>query len=82
MIDESNKDYVKLAVAKGMKSRDVMNKQIFRNAFVPLIQYIPTSFFIDTGRINLYRVSIFDSRYGWTSCKEHSGSGQYHCPRR
>lgn len=46
MIDESNKDYVKLAVAKGMKSRDVMNRQIFRNAFVPLIQYIPTSFLL------------------------------------
>ena len=46
MIDESNKDYVKLAVAKGMKSRDVMNKKIFRNAFVPLIQYIPTSFLL------------------------------------
>ena len=46
MIDESNKDYVKLAVAMGMKSRDVMNKQIFRNAFVPLIQYIPTSFLL------------------------------------
>ena len=46
MIDESNKDYVKLAVPKGMKSRDVMNKQIFRNAFVPLIQYIPTSFLL------------------------------------
>ena len=46
MIDESNKDDVKLAVAKGMKSRDVMNKQIFRNAFVPLIQYIPTSFLL------------------------------------
>ena len=46
MIDESNKDYVKLAVAKGMKSKDIMNKQIFRNAFVPLIQYIPTSFLL------------------------------------
>ena len=46
MIDESNKDYVKLAVAKGMKSRDVMNKQIFRNAFFALIQYIPTSFLL------------------------------------
>ena len=37
---------MKLAVAKGRKSRDVMNKQIFRNAFVPLIQYIPTSFLL------------------------------------
>lgn len=44
MIDESNKDYVKLAVAKGVNSKDLMRKQIFRNAFVPLVQYIPTSF--------------------------------------
>ena len=44
MIDESNKDYVKLAVAKGVNSKELMRKQIFRNAFVPLVQYIPTSF--------------------------------------
>ncbi len=43
MLDESNKDYVKLATAKGMSNRDVMNKHVFRNAFVPMIQYIPTS---------------------------------------
>ena len=43
MIDESNKDYVKLAIAKGVNSRTLMSKQIFRNAFVPLVQYIPTS---------------------------------------
>lgn len=46
MIDESNKDYVKLAIAKGVNSRDLMRKQIFRNAFVPLVQYIPTSFIL------------------------------------
>lgn len=46
MIDESNKDYVKLATAKGVRSRDIMSRQIFRNAFVPLIQYIPTSFIL------------------------------------
>ncbi len=44
MIDESNKDYVKLAVAKGVNSKNLMSKHIFRNAFVPLVQYIPTSF--------------------------------------
>ena len=44
MIDESNKDYVKLAVAKGVNSKELMRKQIFRNAFVPLVQYIPSSF--------------------------------------
>lgn len=46
MLDESNKDYVKLAIAKGVRSKEVMSKQIFRNAFVPLIQYIPTSFLL------------------------------------
>ena len=44
MIDESIKDYVKLAVGKGVNSKELMRKQIFRNAFVPLVQYIPTSF--------------------------------------
>ena len=42
MVDESNKDYVKLARAKGMSEGGVMFKHIFRNAFVPLAQYIPT----------------------------------------
>ena len=44
MVDESNKDYVKLAVAKGVNSKELMRKQIFRNAVVPPVQYIPTSF--------------------------------------
>lgn len=46
MLDESNKDYVKLAVAKGVRSKDIMNKHLFRNSFVPLVQYIPTSFLL------------------------------------
>lgn len=44
MVDESNKDYVKLAKAKGLSEGKVMFKHIFRNAFVPLAQYIPTAF--------------------------------------
>jgi len=44
MVDESNKDYVKLAVAKGVSSKKIMLGHIFRNAFVPMIQYIPSSF--------------------------------------
>ncbi len=43
MLDEANKDYVKLAIAKGFSYSDVMRNQVFRNAFVPLIQFIPTS---------------------------------------
>lgn len=43
MVDESNKDYVKLARAKGVPSAEISRKHIFRNAFVPLVQFIPTS---------------------------------------
>ena len=43
MVDEMNKDYVRLARAKGVDSRKIMMKHVFRNAFVPMIQYIPTS---------------------------------------
>ena len=43
MVDEMNKDYVRLARAKGVSSKKIMMKHVFRNAFVPMIQYIPTS---------------------------------------
>ena len=37
MVDESNKDYVKLARAKGVSAGDISRKHVFRNAFVPLV---------------------------------------------
>lgn len=43
MVDELNKDYVKLARAKGLRDKAIMAKHIFRNAFVPMAQYLPTS---------------------------------------
>jgi len=43
MVDELNKDYIKLARAKGMSSRAVMVKHVLRNAFVPMAQYLPAS---------------------------------------
>ncbi|MBQ8556154.1 MAG: ABC transporter permease [Clostridia bacterium] len=43
MVDEMNKDYVRLARAKGVADKKIMMKHVFRNAFVPMIQYIPTS---------------------------------------
>lgn len=43
MLDEMNKDYVKLARAKGVKNSTVTMRHVFRNAFVPMIQYIPSS---------------------------------------
>ena len=43
MVDEMNKDYVTLARAKGVQSRDITMGHVFRNAFVPMIQYIPNA---------------------------------------
>ncbi len=43
MVDELNKDYIKLARAKGVSNKDIMKNHVFRNAFVPLIQYLPSS---------------------------------------
>lgn len=43
MVDELNKDYVKLARAKGLNSKSIMVKHVFRNAFVPMAQYLPAS---------------------------------------
>ncbi|MFB0918573.1 MAG: ABC transporter permease [Clostridiaceae bacterium] len=43
MVDESNKDYVKLARAKGFKSGEIMRTHILRNAAVPMVQYLPST---------------------------------------
>lgn len=43
MVDQINQDYVKLAKAKGLKRQQVMVRHVFRNAFVPMAQYLPAS---------------------------------------
>lgn len=43
MVDELNKDYIKLARAKGLNNRKIMTKHVMRNAFVPMAQYLPAS---------------------------------------
>ncbi len=43
MVDESNKDYIRLARAKGVPNNRISWSHVFRNAFVPLVQYIPNS---------------------------------------
>jgi len=43
MVDEINKDYVKLARAKGLKNKKIMVKHVFRNSFVPMAQYLPST---------------------------------------
>lgn len=49
MVDELNKDYIKLARVKGTSSAGIMIKHIFKNAFVPLAQYVPASFLYTIG---------------------------------
>jgi len=58
MVDESNKDYVRLAKAKGISEGDVLFKHVFRNAFVPLAQYIPTAF-LNTVIGSIYIESLY-----------------------
>ncbi|WP_313074830.1 ABC transporter permease [Lacrimispora sp.] len=58
MVDESNRDYVKLAKAKGLSEGEIMFKHIFRNAFVPLVQYIPTAF-LNTVIGSIYIESLY-----------------------
>lgn len=58
MLDEMNKDYVRLARAKGVSTRKIMMQHVFRNAFVPLIQYIPTSLLYTIGG-SIYIESLY-----------------------
>jgi ABC-type dipeptide/oligopeptide/nickel transport system permease component len=43
MMDERTKDYITLARAKGLPSKKIFSRHIFRNAIIPLVQYLPTS---------------------------------------
>jgi len=58
MVDELNKDYVRLARAKGVNSKSITMKHVFRNAFVPMIQYIPTSLLYTVGG-SIYIESLY-----------------------
>ena len=49
MVDELNKDYIRLAKLKGMSSTKVMFRHVLRNAFVPLAQYLPYSILLTVG---------------------------------
>ncbi|MBE5803707.1 MAG: ABC transporter permease [Clostridiales bacterium] len=58
MVDESKKDYVMLARIKGASENQIMFRHIFRNSFVPLAQYIPTSF-LNTVIGSIYIESLY-----------------------
>lgn len=58
MVDESRKDYVMLARIKGSDENRIMFRHIFRNAFVPMAQYLPTSF-LNTVIGSIYIESLY-----------------------
>ena len=58
MVDENNKDYVRLAKAKGVSGNSLMFGHIFRNAFVPMVQYLPSSF-LNTVIGSIYVESLY-----------------------
>ena len=58
MVDESNKDYIRLARAKGVSNAKISRSHVFRNAFVPLVQYIPNSILL-TLMGSLYVESLY-----------------------
>ena len=58
MVDESNKDYIRLARAKGVPSNAISFRHVFRNAFVPMVQYIPNSILL-TLMGSLYVESLY-----------------------
>ena len=58
MVDEANKDYVKLARAKGVPGGQISRRHVFRNAMIPLVQYIPGSI-LSTLMGSLYVESLY-----------------------
>lgn len=49
MVDELNKDYIRLARLKGLSTRQVMFKHVLKNAFVPMVQQLPVSILLTVG---------------------------------
>ncbi|HHT15021.1 MAG: ABC transporter permease [Christensenellales bacterium] len=49
MVDELNKDYIRLAKLKGLSTTKVMFRHVMRNAFLPLAQYLPYNILLTVG---------------------------------
>ena len=57
-VDQSTKDYVQLAKIKGLSDTQTLYRHVFRNAFVPMVQYLPTSF-LNTVVGSIYIESLY-----------------------
>lgn len=49
MVDELNKEYIRLAKLKGLSTTKVMFRHVMKNAFLPLAQYLPYSILLTVG---------------------------------
>lgn len=49
MVDELNKDYIRLAKLKGLSTTQVMFRHVMKNAFLPLAQYLPYNILLTVG---------------------------------
>jgi len=49
MVDELNKDYIRLAKLKGLSTTQVLFRHVMKNAFLPLAQYLPYSILLTVG---------------------------------
>lgn len=58
VVDELNKDYIKLAVAKGMPRKSIMFKHVLKNAFVPLSHNLPAQLLLQIGG-SIYIESLY-----------------------
>ena len=58
IVDELNKDYIKLARAKGMKNSVILQKHVVRNAFVPMAQTLPANILLTISG-SIYVESLF-----------------------
>lgn len=49
MVDELNKDYIRLAKLKGLSDGKVMFRHVMKNAFLPMAQFLPQSILTTVG---------------------------------
>lgn len=49
MVDEINKDYIRLAKLKGLSDSQVMFRHVMKNAFLPMAQFLPQSVLTTVG---------------------------------
>ena len=58
MVDETNKDYIKLARAKGVPNTTIWFRHVFRNSVVPMVNLIPGSILLTISG-SIYTESLY-----------------------